>query len=660
MLGFKSNKRKYMNQEFQTPPERWNRDSEYFLKEKMNDREKAGDFWIDEEDTSPNDRDDDNQSMDSDEEIAQEDWLAINLMGEPLEPHHYHSAREQLAEEAISADGKARQRGGIKTRRRLSFLKYSSKEWIPGLAVTVFLLTDFVVFWIMLQQTRLFPPRLLLMVVGVSFVLAMLCWTLMAHSSKVIRFSFGLGLAAVSIIAVFIGMMYVHRTKTAISGITGETVETTRVGVYILNQEKARSIKELEGCRYGILADLDREKTDIALTMMEEELGDVVSTREYDGLAELADSLLKKEVEAIILNSAYLGVIHEMAGYESFAEEIRQVGFFDVVSRIDTDPEETVDLAYEMEDETEEKAEILNDTSSSGRHVYTIYLSGIDTRDEMTASSRSDVNIIATINLDTRQVLLVSTPRDFFVPLSISSGVPDKLTHAGIYGIDVCMNTLAMLYDIEVKYYFRVNFFGFVEIIDALGGIAVHSDYEFDSKNVEGYHYIEGENYMNGEAALVFARERYSFESGDRQRGRNQMAVIEGVIRKMMSSELLKNYSSILAGLVGCFVTNISYEDIARVLMTQLSGGQPWNVVTYSVDGTGDTQKPYSMSQPAYVMIPDYSTVEKAKLLMAKVRNGQQISQGEADSYMTILVDSDEPDAEPVVSTAQPGDAFGN
>ena len=102
----------------------------------------------------------------------------------------------------------------------------------------------------------------------------------------------------------------------------------------------------------------------------------------------------------------------------------------------------------------------------------------------MTASSRSDVNIVATINTETKQILLVSTPRDYFVPLSISNGAKDKLTHAGIYGIDVCMDTLGMLYDEDIHYYFRVNFGGFTKIIDALGCIDVDSDYEFDSRNI--------------------------------------------------------------------------------------------------------------------------------------------------------------------------------
>ena len=261
--------------------------------------------------------------------------------------------------------------------------------------------------------------------------------------------------------------------------------------------------------------------------------------------------------------------------------------------------------------------------------VYTIFVSGIDTRGGMTASSRSDVNIILTLNATTKQILMISTPRDYFVPLSISNGVPDKLTHAGIYGVNVCMDTLDMLYDIDINYYFRLNFAGFEQIIDALGGVNVNSDYDFDSGNTTGYHFNKGENHLNGEQALVFARERYAFKEGDRQRGRNQMAVIQGVVDKATQPAFLKNYLSVLDSLDGAFETNVPYDVMASLVRKQLDEGGSWQVLSYSVDGTGDTQKPYSMSSKAYVMIPDQNTVDKARVLMKKVREGFRLSEAD-------------------------------
>lgn len=237
-------------------------------------------------------------------------------------------------------------------------------------------------------------------------------------------------------------------------------------------------------------------------------------------------------------------------------------------------------------------------------------------------NSRSDVNIVATVNTETHKVLLVSTPRDYFVPLSISSGISDKLTQAGIYGINVSKDTLGMLYQRDINYYFRVDFNGFEKIIDSLGGITVVPDYTFDTKNSQGYSFVEGENFVNGSQALAFARERYAFTEGDRQRGKNQLHVIEGVIKKAMSPALLKNYSKTMDSLAGSFETNIPYDMIADLVRQQLSDGGQWSVESYSVDGSGASKVPYSMNVSAYVRIPDMNTVNTAIEKMDEIEAG--------------------------------------
>ena len=262
-------------------------------------------------------------------------------------------------------------------------------------------------------------------------------------------------------------------------------------------------------------------------------------------------------------------------------------------------------------------------------NIIRLYISGIDTRGSAIINTRSDVNIIATINTDTKQALLVSTPRDYFVPLSISNGVPDKLTHAGIYGIDVSMDTLGMLYDISLDDYFRVNFAGFIKIIDALGGVDVNSEEAFTAYTDSRYSYTKGINHLGGEAALAYARERYAFSDGDRARGRHQMEVISAVIQKVLSPDILSRYTDVLAGIDGCFETNFSYDRLAELVRQQLTDGGSWNIVSYSVNGSGDTRQPYSMSANAYVMIPDQTTVDKAKELMQQVVDGEVVNLNE-------------------------------
>jgi LCP family protein required for cell wall assembly len=210
------------------------------------------------------------------------------------------------------------------------------------------------------------------------------------------------------------------------------------------------------------------------------------------------------------------------------------------------------------------------------------------------------------------------------VPLSISEGIPDKLTHAGIYGVDVSKDTVGMIYDMDIDYHFRVNFEGFEEIIDALGGVDVYSEYTF---NVGPYHqYYAGMNHLNGEDALIFARERYTFSEGDRQRGKHQMEVIRGVINKVLSPDILKNYVGVLEAVEGNFETTVPYELIAQLVRNQLESNPEWEIISYSVSGTGDTQNVFSMSIPVYVLRPDWDTVNVVKDMIAKTEDNERIS----------------------------------
>ena len=506
-------------------------------------------------------------------------------------------------------------------------------DWIPGAVITIIVIMLSVVFMGLLAMTKMVPTIYMLIIGIVLAVIAAIIWLLVWHTRYTGRFIGGTVLAVIMIAILAFGGFYINKTRSAISNISGETTEVTQMAVYVKSDDAADSVEATAGYTYGILSSLDRENTDGAVAHLNSEFGTEVQTKEYAGLTELADGILNGEVNAMLLNSGYLSVYEDMDGYTDFSTKIKEVGTVDVESTIQS---------------AEESTPIEPITTANGGKVYTIYLSGIDTRGEMTAKSRSDVNIIATVNTDTHEILLVSTPRDYFVPLSISGGAPDKLTHAGIYGIDVCMDTLGMLYDIYINYYFRINFGGFVKVIDALGGITVNSDYDFDSKNILGYHFNKGENYLNGEQALIFARERYAFQEGDRQRGKNQMEVIRGVVKKALSPEILTSYSSILSSLDGCFGTNITYEEIAQILQQQLTNGGDWTIVSYSVNGTGATEKPYSMSQKAYVMVPDYNTVDKAKSLMEKVRNGEVVTQEEADSPVSGSTSTDSTSTETV------------
>lgn len=527
-------------------------------------------------------------------------------------------------------------------------IKTKKQDRFPGIVIAILLLIMESAFILLLLYTKFISVKYISAIAGILLVFLLIVYLLVKKVRRTIPFCIGTVLAVLIMAALGIASLYIYKTVSALDNITSVNKETTAISVYVKQKDTAQTLAEVSSYEFGILKELDRENTDKALEQMYIQIGKDVQIKEYENLSALADSLNRGDSGAILLNRAYLDVLDEMDRYSSFSSQIREVAVLQVEAMVErTDPkitpaseaEEEVSLEAEesLKEEDASKAEAPEEQEKQEvqaeegvtDEIYTIYVSGIDTRGEMTASSRSDGNIILTINTRTKQILMVSTPRDYFVPLSISNGVPDKLTHAGIYGVNVSMDTLEMLYDIDINYYFRLNFAGFVKIIDALGGITINSDYDFDSQNEVGYHFNKGENQVNGEQALVFSRERYVFKEGDRQRGRNQMAVIQGVVDKVTQPSFLKDYLTFLDSLEGSFETNIPYDLIASLVRRQLSEGGSWEVLSYSVDGTGDTQKPYSMSANAYVMIPDQTTVDQAKVLMKKVREGFMLSEAD-------------------------------
>lgn len=478
---------------------------------------------------------------------------------------------------------------------------------VPGLVITIVLLLIACEFIGLLAVTKLLPIHMLFAGGLVLLTGVLIVGLLTGDFRKKAAFAVGMVLAILLMIVLFVGNFYVFKTYNTLTRISGVNTKTSQIGVYVRMDDPAQTIMDAKDYVFGTLTDLDKENTAEAVRQINENTGTSIQVQEAGGVMELVDSLLNEDCGAVILNHAYIPVLEEMEGYENISDQIREIELMDV---------DTV-----LEDKTGDMNDVPKKEDPD--NIIRLYISGIDTRGSAIINTRSDVNIIATINTDTKQVLLVSTPRDYFVPLSISNGEPDKLTHAGIYGVDVSMDTLGMLYDVSVNKYFRVNFAGFVKIIDALGGIEVNSDYDFTTR---GYTFTKGSNYVDGEAALAFARERYAFAEGDRQRGKNQMEVIRSVIQKAMSPELLSNYTNILSAVEGCFETNFSYDKIAELVRDQLADGGSWNIVSYSVDGTGDSRKPYSMSAYAYVMVPDQKTVDKAKELMQQVLNGEVIN----------------------------------
>lgn len=404
------------------------------------------------------------------------------------------------------------------------------------------------------------------------------------------------------------GSYYLFITNSFLDSITGSSVKVDNIVIAVLKDDPAQTLEDAAGYTFGVQSTLDRDNVDKTIAEINENLGTEIKTQDFDGVSSQVAALYSGEVGAIIYNEAFNGNIVEE--YTTFDDDIRILDNVKIETKVNVD---SSDIKVTKE-------------------PFTVYISGIDTYGDISTTSRSDVNILATVNPETKQILLTSTPRDYYVEIpGISNGSKDKLTHAGIYGVDASMDTLEALYGVKIDYYARVNFTSVINIVDALGGLNVYSEYAFTS--IDGHTFQQGYNEMDGETALAFVRERYNLAGGDNQRGKNQEAVITAMLQKVMSPAILTNYAGLLGSLDDSFETNMSMNDITELIKMQLSDGSNWNIVSQSV--VGSNGQDYCYSSPGnllYVMIPDMDSVNAASAKIQQVINGEIITDSTGES----------------------------
>ena len=462
----------------------------------------------------------------------------------------------------------------------------------------------------------MFPSTYVYIGAGVLALIALLVWILAFRRSLFGRFLGSLiALAVIAVLAV--GNYYIYQTQETIEEVTdagSKTVVQTDEMIFIAMKDSGfAGLNDLAGARLGIQSRMDRENTDKTLAELQSKIDTPPVTVEYSGMADMVQALYDKDVDAILFNDSYKDLV---------TDEFQD--FDDMTIVLDKIVYETeIDVAEQQQNKPERVERVVT------QDTFIVYFSGIDTYGDVGSRSRSDVNIMAVINPVTRQILLVTTPRDYYVALPFGADCMDKLTHAGIYGIDCSIETLENLYGIQIDNYVRMNFTGFMDIVDALGGVDVYSSQSFVGE--VGHHsFSQGYNTVNGEEALSFVRERHSFIDGDFQRQRNQMEMIKAIVKKIASPAILTSYTSLLSSLQNSFTTDLKGEQISALVKMQLENGGDWNVQTYGVSGTGARRTTYSMgNRSLYVSLQDKDSIAGAKAMMQKVADGE------------ILTDSD-------------------
>lgn len=441
------------------------------------------------------------------------------------------------------------------------------------------LIVPSVIFIYLVLKYKLLPIKYLLVIL---LVLAIVCTLLVLSQYKTekkgLQITGKVFIVLMCLILVFGNYSYA-KTIDLFSNVS-EGTDTDVVSVVVMKESSFKYIDDLRGKIYSTLAadDVHIEKEIKAIS---KENNEEMNIKRFSGILTLTNALYSGEVNCMIINESYRSMIEE--DYPTFSEDTRVIHSNE----------------YKVEVVSPKEIDVTKDT-------FSVYISGIDTYGSISTKSRSDVNMIVTINPVTKQILLTSIPRDFYIPFNVLNGECDKLTHSGLYGVNETKDNVANYFGISIDYFFRVNFSSVIEIVNAIGGIDVDNPRAFGN-------FKQGNIHLNGEQALSFSRERYSFEEGDKERGRNQMRVITGIINKVISPAIITNYASLLNSLSSSFQTDLTDEQIIDLVRMQIDDMGVWNIQSISVNAQSA-----SLYSPIYgsnlsMMVPDVNSVQIAK-----------------------------------------------
>lgn len=454
-------------------------------------------------------------------------------------------------------------------------------------------------FYLLYQVIRLnvLPTKFLFpLTIGVVVLDAIFILLLIYFSKNVVSKIVCIVLTLFICVASCFGGYYISKTQSVLSNITNVAKHAKNtVSVIVKESSSIKNKSQLNGVSVGSLR-LNEQGSKKALKELSSE-GIVLNQTEYDSMTALLEAFYNGEVDSIIINESSRSQILDMEDYSNFDSNTRVV----------------YQTSYKVKNN--DSATSVSDITSK---PFNVLISGSDTRGGFDENGRSDVIMIATVNPKTHTILLTSVPRDFYVTTACDAGdgcmqgALDKITHTGIHGTNTTKRTVEQLLGIEINYTFKVGFDTVTELVDILGGVdvyvepgyAVHTSY----LNVN-----EGINHLNAEQALAYARERYSYTEGDRQRTKNQQQVLMGIVKEATKPSVITNYAAIMDTMANTFSTTMSNAEITDLIKYQLNNNPTWKMEQYMVDGTGDTLMCAELGDAASVMVPDQSTVKMAK-----------------------------------------------
>ena len=471
---------------------------------------------------------------------------------------------------------------------------------LRGIGIVLSILLVVASFYLLYQLIKInVLPTKLLFLITIVFVLLdaifalLLCYYTRAVVSKIICVVITLAL----IFGSCMGGYYISKTGSLLTNITNVTKHAKNtVSVVVKQSSDIKNKSQLNGLSVGTLRTIGTQGSSKALKELSKD-GIVMNQSEYDSLSSMLEAFYNGEVDSIIINESSRSQILDMESYADFDNNTRVV----------------YQTSYKVENT--DKANAVTDITSK---PFNVLISGSDTRGGFDENGRSDVIMVATINPKTSTILLTSVPRDFYVTTACDAadgcmqGALDKITHTGIHGTNTTKRTVEQLLGIEINYTFKVGFDTVTDLVDALGGVDVYIEPGYAVTN-QYFSVHEGVNHLNGHDALEYARERYAYTEGDRQRTKNQQQVLMGIVNEATKPSVITKYASIMDAMANTFSTTMSNEEISDLIKYQINNNPKWKMEQYMVDGTGDTLMCAELGDAASVMVPDQSTVKMAK-----------------------------------------------
>ena len=471
---------------------------------------------------------------------------------------------------------------------------------LRGIGIALSILLVVASFYLLYQLIKInVLPTKLLFLITIVFVLLdaifalLLCYYTRAVVSKIIC-------VVITLVLIFgscIGGYYISKTGSLLTNITNVTKHAKNtVSVVVKQSSDIKNKSQLNGLSVGTLRTIGTQGSSKALKELSKD-GIVMNQSEYDSLSAMLEAFYNGEVDSIIINESSRSQILDVESYADFDNNTRVV----------------YQTSYKVENT--DKAYAVSDITSK---PFNILISGSDTRGGFDENGRSDVIMVATVNPKTSTILLTSVPRDFYVTTACDAadgcmqGALDKITHTGIHGTNTTKRTVEQLLGVEINYTFKVGFDTVTDLVDALGGVDVYVEPGY-AVSTSTFSVHEGVNHLNGHDALEYARERYAYTEGDRQRTKNQQQVLMGIVNEATKPSVITKYASIMDAMANTFSTTMSNDEISDLIKHQINNNPKWKMEQYMVDGTGDTLMCAELGDAASVMVPDQSTVKIAK-----------------------------------------------